>query len=191
MSSSFTKRRAALSAPFVALLWLSGRALTAEATVPLTAMDHIQIQQLVNRLNFALDYCSNGGRDFADLFVEGGRFVIDEGNGTPRVFGNREQLIALAGGPDCKANQLPPRSDILHTAESLVIEASPSGAYGTSYAIYPAHKGRYLKEDVAGQVGLYHDEYVRTAAGWRFKARTHETSPAIGGKSPLSVPPDR
>jgi hypothetical protein len=32
----------------------------------------IEIQQLVNRLNFAVDYCGNGGADFADLFVAGG-----------------------------------------------------------------------------------------------------------------------
>jgi hypothetical protein len=33
----------------------------------------------VNRLSFALDYCTNGGRDFAELFVKGGQFIIDEG----------------------------------------------------------------------------------------------------------------
>ncbi len=69
------------------------------------------------------------------------------------MFGNREQLIAVAGGPDCKASQVPPRSYILHLSEGLVIEASPSGARGKSYAFYPANKGKYLKEDVAGPDG--------------------------------------
>ena len=50
---------------------------------PLTALDYIAIQQLVNRVNFALDYCTNGGEDFADLFVDGGRYVIDGGDGKP------------------------------------------------------------------------------------------------------------
>jgi hypothetical protein len=152
----------------------------------LSAMDYIEIQQLVNRLSFALDYCSNGGRDFADLFVTGGQFIIDEGTGKPLVFNSREQLVAVAGGPDCKANQVPPRSYILHLSEGLVIEALPDGVHGTSYAIYPANKGKYLKEDVAGQMGIYHDEYVKTPNGWRFKSRRHETTPAVGAKSPVN-----
>ena len=36
-----------------------------------------------------------GGRDL-DLFVPGGRFVIDQGDGMPRVIEGREALIALA-----------------------------------------------------------------------------------------------
>lgn len=49
----------------------------AMAQATLTAMDYTGIQQLVNRLNFALDYCTNGGQDFADLFAEnGGRLAL-------------------------------------------------------------------------------------------------------------------
>jgi len=166
---------------FVALL-LSAQAGHAGEPAPLTAMDFIEIQQLVNRLNIALDYCTNGGQDFADLFAEGGRFVIDEGNGKPTTFSTRQQLVSLAGGPDCKALKDPPRSYIRHLAEGLVIEATPEGAAGTSYAIYPASKGKFLKEDVAGQVGLYHDQYVRTAKGWRFAVRLHETTPVVDGR---------
>jgi SnoaL-like domain len=172
-------RQAVASATFMLLLPLHQAALAKDAA-RLTAMDYIEIQQLVNRLSFALDYCTNGGQDFADLFVKGGQFVIDEGNGKPLVFGSREQLIAVAGGPDCKANQVPPRSYILHLSEGLVIEASPDGARGKSYAIYPANKGKFLKEDIAGQVGIYHDEYVKTPDGWRFRLRLHETNPVVG-----------
>jgi SnoaL-like domain len=175
--------RAAAAATCMALFLPLHQAALANDAAPLTAMDYIQIQQLVNRLNIALDYCTNGGQDFADMFVEGGQFVIDEGDGKPRVFNSREQLVTLAGGPDCKSVQSPPRSYIRHLAEGLVIEASPDGARGQSYAIYPASKGKFFKEDVAGQVGLYHDTYVRTSGGWRFKLRRHETSPAVGGKS--------
>jgi len=172
-------RRAVSCATTTALFVLLNPVTLAKDPARLTAMDYIEIQQLVNRLSFALDYCTNGGRDFADLFIKGGQYIIDEGDGKPRVFNNREQLVAVAGGPDCKANQTPPRSYVLHLSESLVIEASPDGAVGKSYAIYPASKGHYLKEDVAGQVGLYHDEYVKTAEGWRFRLRRHETSPAV------------
>jgi len=144
---------------------------------PLTALDYAQIQQLVNRLSFAVDYCTRGGRDFAELFAPGGRYVIDEGPGKQRIVEGPEALAALAGGPDCKGLNEPPRSYIAHLSASLVIEASATGATGKSYAIYPARKGKYFKEDVAGQVGLYHDVYVKTAQGWKFQLRRHEVSP--------------
>lgn len=150
------------------------------AQATLTAMDYIEIQQLVNKLNFALDYCTNGGQDFADKFVENGSFVIDRGAGMPAVRDTREALVALAGGPDCESRRTPPSSYILHLAESLVIEPAPGGASGMSYAIYPASQGNYFSAEVAGQLGIYHDEYVKTADGWRFKSRRHETNPRVG-----------
>jgi hypothetical protein len=150
---------------------------TARAAAPLSAMDYVEIQQLVNRLNFALDYCGNGGRDFAALFAEGGQYVVDEGDGKPRVTKGAEQLAALAGGPDCAAMRVPPRAHLAHLAESLVIEPMAAGARGKAYAIYPARKGKVFQQDVSGQVGLYHDEYVRTPQGWRLKLRRHEVSP--------------
>ena len=156
----------------------------AQPPAPLTAMDYIEIQQLVNKLNFALDYCGNQGRDFADLFAAGGRFIIDRGDGAPIVRDTRDGLIALAGGPTCESKKTPPSSYILHLAESLVIEPTPEGARGTSYAIYPASKGKYLDESTAGQLGIYHDEYVRTPDGWRVRTRRHEVNPAVGEVTP-------
>ncbi len=144
----------------------------------LTAMDYIEIQQLVNRLNFALDYCTSGGRAFADLFVEGGQFIIDQGDGKTTVRRTRNELIALAGGPDCASRKSPPSAYILHLAESLVIEPAADGARGKSYAIYPASKGRYLNSETAGQLGIYLDEYVKTPQGWRFKSRQRSQAKA-------------
>jgi hypothetical protein len=108
---------------------LPDRAVAQQITT-LTAMDYIEIQQLVNRLNFALDYCTSGGRAFADLFVEGGQFIIDQGGGKMTVRRTRNELIALAGGPDCASRRSPPNSYILHLAESLVIEPAADGAQG-------------------------------------------------------------
>ncbi|HXC60024.1 MAG TPA: nuclear transport factor 2 family protein [Steroidobacteraceae bacterium] len=159
-------------------LWLS----PVQAAEKLTAMDYIQIQQLVNRLNFALDYCGHGGNDFAALFTADGEYVIDEGDGKSRVIRGAQQLASLAGGPDCAATRIPPRAYIAHLAESLVIEPAAKGARGTSYAIYPGRKGKYFQADVAGQVGLYHDEYVRTPEGWRLKLRRHEVTPEGAAK---------
>jgi len=188
MSTGSMQVRAVIGCLVIALL-LPAQAARSGESQPLTAMDYIEIQQLVNRLNIALDYCTSGGKDFADLFAEGGKFVIDEGNGNPRTFSTRQQLISVAGGPDCKAIQVPPRSHVRHLAEGLVIEPSPNGAIGTSYAIYPASKGKFLNEEVAGQVGLYHDQYVRTAKGWRFAVRLHETTPVVDGRPQNRMPP--
>ena len=165
------------------LLVLSDRAAAAPQRGPaMTAMDYIEIQQLVNRLNFALDYCTNGGKDFADLFIDSGQFVIDTSDGKPTVRRTRDELIALAGGPDCASRTSPPSSYILHLAESLVIEPTADGARGKSYAIYPSSKGKYFREEVAGQLGIYHDEYVRTPGGWRFRSRRHEVNPPIDAR---------
>jgi SnoaL-like domain len=146
---------------------------SAQRAPALSALDYAQLEQLVHRLHFALDYCTNGGRDFADLFVPGGQYILDEGDGKPRAFDTRAKLIELAGGPECQAVRAPPRSYIAHVAENLVIDPAPGGARGMSYAIYPATHGKYFKDEFAGQVGLYFDEYMHTAAGWRFKSRRH------------------
>jgi len=147
----------------------------------LSPSDYIEIQQLVNRLNFALDYCGNGGQDFADLFVAAGRFLIDQGDGMPTVIDSRQGLVELAGGPDCESRRTPPSAYILHLAESLVIEATADGARGISYAIYPSSQGRRFSDEVAGQLGIYYDEYVRTPRGWRFRSRRHVVNPTVGG----------
>ena len=160
--------------------WLATSAASGQAPAALTAMDYVQIQQLVNRLNFALDYCASGGRAFADLFVAGGRYVIDRGDGKPTVRDTRDALIALAGGPGCESRRTAPSSYILHLAESLVIEPTADGARGTSYAFYPSSAGKYLNAETAGQLGFYRDEYVRTPNGWRLRSRRHELNPAVG-----------
>lgn len=164
-------------APVLLLVVLFGRVPVAMAAEQLSAMDYIEIQQLVYRLNFALDYCGNGGRDFAALFTSDGEYIVDEGAGKQRSFRGPEQLASLAGGPDCAVTKTAPRMYLSHLAENLVIEPAAQGARGTSYAIYPGRKGKFFQEDAAGQVGLYHDEFVRTRAGWRLKVRRHEVSP--------------
>jgi hypothetical protein len=162
----------------LALAALIHQPAASQAQVALSAMDYIEIQQLVNRLNFALDYCGDQGREFADLFIDGARFIIDQGDGTPIVRSTREELVALAGGPDCDSRREPPSAYILHLAESLVIEPTADGARGKSYAIYPSSQGRRFSDEVSGQLGVYYDEYVRTADGWRFKSRRHVVNPA-------------
>ena len=180
--------------PFLSVLLLAALSLSsgqvnaqasgASTSASLSPADYIAIQQLVNRLNFHLDYCTDAGEGFADLFIPGGEYIIDQGDGMPSVRNTRDALIALAGGPDCESRRTTPTSYILHLSESLVIDSHPDGARGISYAIYPANKGHFLNEDTAGQLGLYHDVYIKTAEGWRFKSRRHEINPVAGEVNP-------
>src|SRR5215469_17948666 len=61
----------------------------------LTALDYIEIQQLVNRYAFAIDTCSNNGYDYADLYTPDGVFYWGVGS---RKSVGREQLAEAAGG---------------------------------------------------------------------------------------------
>src|SRR4030095_10334914 len=86
-----------LSVGFVALGVVNaqqGRAGGSASVAALTAMDYIQIKQLVNRYAFALDTGSRNGYDYADLFSVDGIF---DSNSRGRVQG-RDQLAALARG---------------------------------------------------------------------------------------------
>jgi hypothetical protein len=55
-----------------------------------------------------------------------------------------------------------------------------TGARGKAYAIYPSSQGRRFSDDVAGQLGVYYDEYVRTDSGWRLRSRRHVVNPVPG-----------
>lgn len=171
-----SRSRAFISMATCVVAFFAGLPGVSIAAGKLSAMDYIEIQQLVHRLNLALDYCGNGGRDFAALFTDDGQYVVDDA-GKVRTYQGVEQLAKLAGGPDCVVTRTEPRLYLAHLAENLVIEPAGKGARGISYALYPGRKGRMFQPEVAGQVGLYHDEFVRTAKGWRLKLRRHEVSP--------------
>jgi 2,4-dienoyl-CoA reductase-like NADH-dependent reductase (Old Yellow Enzyme family) len=44
-------------------------------TTSLTAMDYIEIQQLVNAYGQDIDTCTNNGYDYADLYTADGVFI--------------------------------------------------------------------------------------------------------------------
>jgi len=173
------KRQCTIVSLLVGTLAMSGHALTQEAAAVAPA-DWVAIQQLVNRLSFAVDYCGRGGQEFADLFIEGGYYVIDQGDGMPTTIATRDGLIGLAGGPGCEGNRTPPTSYIRHLSVALVVERTDYGARGKSYAIYPSNQGHRLSDEVEGQLGVYYDEYVKTAEGWRFRSRRHVVNPEPG-----------
>ncbi len=72
--------------------------------VTLTAMDYIEIQQLVNKYGQYIDTCSNNGYDYADLYTPDGVFIdkySDDGfkhGGVQRAKGRDELAAASWGG---------------------------------------------------------------------------------------------
>src|SRR5436190_21370625 len=86
-----------LALAFVALFSLSTPAL-AQKPMTLTAMDYVEIQQLVAKYAKFIDSCSNNGYDYADLYTADGIFLPSI-NGKP-VTGiqGREKLAEVSGG---------------------------------------------------------------------------------------------
>jgi len=158
----------------------SGKADKPAEVKPLTAMDYIEIQQLVAKFSFAIDYCGHGGQDIADLFTEDGVYMVTMDGFEPRK--GREQLAGLAGGSTCEFVKSPAPGYLLsRTAVNLVIEPSLEGAKGKSYTLYPGRNGEFYKT-WAGHVGGYQDVYVKTPQGWRFKSRIHVLPPHVPGE---------
>jgi actinorhodin biosynthesis protein ActVIA len=151
----------------------------------LTAMDYVQIRQLVSRYAYALDTGGNNGYDFADLFLPDGEFIDPNAKG-------REQIAALA-----RSSVQGPLNTI-HYGMTLVLEPSRDGAIGRQYVtefnfddnVPPL--GKRTQWEVVGDKrgdlrkdgGQYKDVYVKTAKGWRFKSRQVVRSKSGGGTDP-------
>ena len=139
----------------------------------LTALDYAEIQQLDAHYAHALDTCAGKGNEFADLFAPDGVYIYGDGH---KVQG-RENLAAMAGGPDCA----PPKNNPLnihHIFVNSMIEPSPEGAIGKSYFL-----GVSIGENgKTGQLLLgakVYDVYTKTPAGWRFKSRAYVQAPNV------------
>jgi SnoaL-like domain len=154
----------------------------------LTALDYIEIQQLVNRYAFAIDNCSNNGYDYADLYTPDGVFYW--GVGTRKSVGREELAEAAGGGKNgCQKLSRATAENPLatHTTVNLIIESSPEGATGKSYLVYPGVLGTHSDRTHSGHVGGYQDVYVKTAKGWRFKSRMHVFPPAVPGNVDIAA----
>jgi hypothetical protein len=155
---------------------------TTRPVTPLTALDYIEIQQLLHKYAFALDTCSNNGYDYADLYTPDGVFYWGIGG---RKSVGREELAEAAGGgkQGCRKLKTANRENPIqtHMTVNVVIEASPEGAIGKSYLVYPGVQGIHGDGTHTGHVGGYQDVYVKMAQGWRFKKRIHIFPPDIPG----------
>src|SRR6185436_17221012 len=82
----------------LALSAASAQAPPSAAPRELTALDYIQIQQLIAKYARAIDTCSNNGYEYADLFTPDGAFVPSF-NGQPGApIQGRERLAEVSGG---------------------------------------------------------------------------------------------
>ena len=134
---------------------LAGRQATlpAQQRVPaLTALDQIEIQQLVAQANYALHTGQDDGNMYAGLFTADGVFHKAVG---------REQLAALARGG---------RKRIRSLVTNVIVEPSADGAIGKHYA------WRSTGRSAAGCPApptLRRTLFAKTSEGWRSRSGPH------------------
>lgn len=145
----------------------------------LTAEDYVEIQQLAVRYAWVLDHCTNGGYDYADLYVEDGQFSVAEDWGTTSndqrtyIARGRDALARAAGGGE-DGKCINPKEylgyGINHIVVNHLITPTKDGAVGRHKLIAVGVCGYpHLMELQGG----YEDVYVKTKDGWKFKSRIH------------------
>ena len=147
------------------------RARPASAPMELTAMDYIQIQQLVAKYAEYIDTCSNNGYDYADLFAPDGFFAPFQNGQLGRKAQGREALARISGGgPDGCTGAGWIRQGVKHLYVNHIINPTPEGASGQVNMLMIGLGGdkNRIEHD-----GHYEDTYVKTPQGWRFQSRVH------------------
>jgi len=159
---------------------------SAQAPRELTALDYLEIQQLVSKYARAIDTCSNNGYDYADLFTPDGAFVpsFDGKPGTP--IQGRERLAEVSGGGSrgCK-NVGWIQQGVRHLYVNHIITPTADGATGTVDMLMIGLGGDPNKIQYDG---YYEDTYVKTARGWRFKQRLHHAIYRAGNPTAPATP---
>jgi hypothetical protein len=146
----------------------------ASATKPnmeLTALDYIQIQQLVARYAQAIDTCSNSGYDYADLFTPDGFFApFVDGKIGNKAQGREALAVASGGGAKGCTGAGWIRQGVHHMYVNHIIDPTPDGAKGTVNMLMIGLGGdpNKIMHD-----GYYEDTYEKTPQGWKFKSRIH------------------
>jgi hypothetical protein len=141
----------------------------------LSAEDWIEIRQLYSRYAQAVDGMNSEADPdkVASLWVEDGTW--DNGNGAVRR-GRKEIASGYMGTYSRRFEGLnSPRrffEDI-----SVVIDPSPEGAVGKSYFALVRSSAKDGEPSVIELNGEYHDTFVRTREGWKFKARVFRRIP--------------
>jgi hypothetical protein len=155
----------------------------------LTALDYIQIQQLVAKYAEYIDTCSNNGYDYADLFAADGFFAPFRDGQVGRKAQGREALAKVSGGgPDGCTGAGWIRQGVKHIYVNHIINPTPEGASGQVNMLMIGLGGdkNRIEHD-----GHYEDTYVKTPQGWRFQSRIHHAffNPGDGGGRRGGTPP--
>jgi hypothetical protein len=159
----------------------------AQKPMELTALDYIEIQQLIFKYARALDTCSNNGYDYADLYTPDGIFLpMLNGKATQGIQG-REKLAEVSGGGSKGCKNVPwIEQGVHHIYANHIITPTPEGATGTVDMMMIGLDGNPNKIE---NDGYYEDIYVKTPQGWRFKQRTHHA--VLDGGRRVTPPPAR
>lgn len=140
----------------------------------LTALDYIQIQQLVAKYAQYIDTCSNNGYDYADLFAADGFFAPFQNGEIGRKSQGREALAKVSGGgPDGCTGAGWIRQGVHHIYVNHIIDPTPEGAKGQVNMLMIGLGGDKNKIE---HDGYYEDTYVKTSLGWKFKSRIHHAT---------------
>ncbi|HEV7715467.1 MAG TPA: nuclear transport factor 2 family protein [Steroidobacteraceae bacterium] len=167
---------ASTAAGFTALALTALQPAVAAGAPKLSTMDYIEITQLANRYVWAIDVCSNAGKDYADLYTPDGVFAVSDewGGGGKRTFvtTGHDALAKVAGGRDgkCVDPKSSPGYGISHLSVDLVITPTATGATGKSILLAIGVGGDPTRIE---RQGGYDDVFVKTAGVWRIKSRTH------------------
>jgi hypothetical protein len=129
----------------------------------LSALDYIEIRQLVARYAYAVDTGAEDGALYASLFAPDGAFVDRQGRETR----GREALIALA-----RRNARGPQSAFHHIVNHVIEPAPDGGATGRQYLLQLRVGDADRPNEIFGG-GNYRDRYVKTPGGWRFLSRQY------------------
>jgi hypothetical protein len=144
---------------------------SAQEPMELTAMDYIEIQQLIAKYAVAIDTCSNNGYDYADLYTEDGAFVPMVGGQSIPPISGRDRLAEISGGGSNNCENVPwIEQGVRHIYTNHIITPTADGATGTVDMLMIGLDGDPNK---IAYDGHYEDIYVKTDEGWRFQRRTH------------------
>ncbi len=178
----FTRK---LSGILAAIAWPFPLRRFAQKPKALTALDYIEIQQLVAKYARAIDTCSNNGYDYADLYTADGVFTPNFSGTTVKGIQGREKLAEVSGGGSkgCK-NVGWIKQGVRHVYVNHIIAPTPEGATGTVDMMMIGLGGDPNK---IAHDGYYEDVYVKTPQGWRFKQRTHHA--LLDDGRPANAPP--
>ena len=177
------RRAIAIAALSVLVVGFSGTS-AQQPTSPtpvLTALDYLEIEQLVYRYGYALDTGADNGSGYADLYADDATFTGTNQGPSGRTYQGRERLAALARGGKRGPNFMS------HWVTNVVVEPAPGGAIGKTYVgIFDIGNGGNGAKSRVDHGGLYNDVYVKTLQGWRFKSRSFFESTS---GAPVQPPP--